>query len=187
VSAVAHPDRGVLRWARLGAFTLPAVGFAVLMHAAAQGCVSVQGVLESGLSCVAAGGMLLQGEQGRARIVGWLISCQALTHVLLQIHCPESRAAALGVDTRMLLAHGCAAVIAVAFLAPAERAVWAAARIAPAVRRAAAACLRPPTPALVPKTSTGRLIASVPVALPVFTRACPPPARRGPPAVAALA
>jgi hypothetical protein len=156
------------------------------MHAAAQGCVSVQGVLEASVSCAAAGGMLLQREQGTARIVGWLLACQALTHVLLQVHCPAGRAEGLGTDGRMVAAHLLAAVVAATFLAPSERAIWAAARLGPAVRRAAVACLRPPVPVIVPLTATAVVRFAVPAALPMQTRACPPPVRRGPPAIVAL-
>jgi hypothetical protein len=87
----------------------------------------------------------------------------------------------------MLAAHVAAAIIAAAFLAPAERALWSAWRIGPAVRRAAARCLRRPVPVVVPVASVSRLLSAVTADLPARTRACPPPVRRGPPAVAALA
>ena len=183
----APPDRGLLRWLRVTALTVPAVVFAVLLHAGAHGCVSLQGVAESAVSCFAAGGMLLQREQSLARIVTWLCACQALTHALLQIHCPTGRAAGLSPDARMVTAHLIAALVAVGFLRPAERALWASCRLARAVRRAAAQRLRLPDPAAAPAALISRLVPTSPTDLPSPARTCPPPVRRGPPLAAPLA
>lgn len=184
MSARLQPGHGLLRWARVAAFSVPAVGFAVLLHAAAQGCVSTRGVLEASVSCLAAGGICLRQEQGQLRLAGWLLSCQALTHGLLQAHCSPGQVGGVLAGDRLLTAHLAAAALAAAFLSPAEKAMWAASRIGPAVRRAAARCLARPRPILIPVAAAGRLLAPLAVRLPVATPACPPPLRRGPPVVA---
>src|SRR3954454_22780611 len=140
-----------MRWLRVVAYTGPALGTAIVGHAAAQGCVSVQGVAEASITCLAAGGMLLRGERTRGQLTSWLVACQLMTHLLLQLHCPPGeRNALLAHDGRLLFAHLLAMGLAGAMLAPAERALWAASRLGPAVRRAAERCLRPSAPVLVP-------------------------------------
>jgi hypothetical protein len=186
VTVAGRPDAGAVRWARALAYTAPAVGLSVLLHAAADGCVSVQGVAEASVTCLAAAGMALRAERSRAQIAGWLLACQLLTHLLLQVHCPPGDPGAFVPDARTALAHLAAAALAAAWLAPAERALWAASRLGPAVRRAVVRCTQPACPVLAPPVLAAQVTAPLRVLRPVLHASCPPPARRGPPVGCAL-
>jgi hypothetical protein len=174
--------------------SVPAVGAAVVAHAAGGGCVSTTSVLASaGIAWPAAVALL-----GRSRslpvLTLWLLGVQGLTHALLELACPTASpmnhavgplAAVHGLighgGHAMLLGHVAAVVVLGSLFAVADRAVWSAHALRRSAARALARLAHVVVPAVVPHLPLVR--PEVEDSHPLVSRRVAPRQRRGPPAL----
>jgi hypothetical protein len=188
------PLGGVVRGARAGVLSGPAVGAAVVAHAAGGGCVSTVSVLASvGVAWPAAVALL-----GRSRslpvMLLWLLGVQGLTHALLELACPTASPMNTAVGPlaevhglighgghAMLLGHLVAVVALGALFAVGDRAVWSAHALRRSAARALARLSDLVVPAVLPHLPLVQ--AEVEDSHPLVQWQVAPRQRRGPPAL----
>jgi hypothetical protein len=167
VSPSPSPDASTVRALRAAVLRVPAVGTAALAHAAVDPCQNFLGVLLAAGVCWPAAVALLGARRHRMVLLGWILTAQAVTHLMLSLTCssPASgwellhQALPGGL---MLAAHAASAAIAAVLLAKADAGLWA----ARALLRSGSRLLRTLTrPSIRPRVPA-RLPRLVPLAIP---------------------
>jgi hypothetical protein len=148
-----NPLAGSVRAARAALLATPAVASAVLAHAAGGGCLSVLSVAFAGAFAWPAAVLLLGAHRSVVSVLVWLVGCQVVTHLVLEMACPSAPPMGLPGEqggmawwqmalghggTPMLAAHAAAAVVMALLFCAGDAAVWSAYH----VRRAVAGAVR---------------------------------------------